>query len=184
MLHAAFGPFCMNRASVFEWHKRFKEGRESVRDDVRCGRRKEVNTPELIGQRVRIRLRVRVYVEVLRGFRKRFLRKRPAPFKSGQFHFQQDNAPVHNSILFTDYLTKMSIKTVPHPPCSRDLAPGDFCLFPKLRCCRYETIEAMKEVVTKDIDTFTREDFHGAFQNVLERYNKFIAARGDYLEGD
>ena len=43
----------MNRASVFEWHKRFKEGGESVRDD---GRRKEVNTPELIGQRVRVRV--------------------------------------------------------------------------------------------------------------------------------
>ena len=40
--------FCMNRASVFEWHKRFKEGRESVRDDDRCGRSKEVNTPELL----------------------------------------------------------------------------------------------------------------------------------------
>ena len=46
----------MNRASVFEWHKRFKEGRESVRDDERCGRSKEVNTPELIGQRVRVRV--------------------------------------------------------------------------------------------------------------------------------
>ena len=44
----------MNRASVFEWHKRFKEGRESVRDDERCGRSKEVNTPELIGQTVRV----------------------------------------------------------------------------------------------------------------------------------
>ena len=40
----------MNRASVFEWHKRFKESKESVRDDERCGRGKEVNTPELIGQ--------------------------------------------------------------------------------------------------------------------------------------
>ena len=56
------------------------------------------------------------YVEVLREFRKRFLGKRPALFKSGQWHFQQDNAPVHNSILFTDYLTKMGINTVPHPP--------------------------------------------------------------------
>ena len=45
----------MNRASVFERHKRFKEGRESVRDDERCGRGKDVNTPELIGQRVRVR---------------------------------------------------------------------------------------------------------------------------------
>ena len=56
MLHTAFRPSCMNRASVFEWHKRFKEGRESVRDDERCGRSKEVNRPELIGQRVRVRV--------------------------------------------------------------------------------------------------------------------------------
>ena len=58
MLQTAFGASCMNRASVFEWHKRFKEAKESVRDDERCGRSKEVNTPELIGQRVRVRLRV------------------------------------------------------------------------------------------------------------------------------
>ena len=58
MLQTAFRPSCMNRASVFEWHKRFKEGRKSVRDDERCGRGKEVNTPELIGQRVRVRIRV------------------------------------------------------------------------------------------------------------------------------
>ena len=56
MLQTAFGPSCMNRVSVFKWHKRFKEGRESVRDDERCGRSKEVNRPELIGQRVRVRV--------------------------------------------------------------------------------------------------------------------------------
>ena len=58
MLQTAFRPSCMNRASVFEWYKRFKGGRESVRDDERCGRSKEVSTPELIGQRVRFRVRV------------------------------------------------------------------------------------------------------------------------------
>ena len=56
MLQTDFGASWMNRASVFEWHKRFKEGRESVRDDERCGRSKEVNTSELIGQRVRVRV--------------------------------------------------------------------------------------------------------------------------------
>ena len=40
----------MNRASVFEWHKRFKEGRESVRDDERCGSSKEVRTSVLMSQ--------------------------------------------------------------------------------------------------------------------------------------
>ena len=58
MLQTAFGASCMNRASVFEWHKRFKDGKESVRDDERCGRSQEVNTPELIGQRVMLRVRV------------------------------------------------------------------------------------------------------------------------------
>ena len=57
MLQTAFRPSYMNRASVFEWHKRFKKGRESVRDDERCGR-KEVNRPELIGQRVRVKVTV------------------------------------------------------------------------------------------------------------------------------
>ena len=58
MLQTAFPPSCMNRASVFEWHKKFKEGRESVRGDERCGRSKEVNTPVLIGQRVKVGVRV------------------------------------------------------------------------------------------------------------------------------
>ena len=82
----------------------------------------------------------------------------------------------------------MGIKTVRHPPYSRDLAPCDFCLFPKLkeklRSCRYETIEEMKVAMTKVIDTLTQEDFHGAFQKLLYRSNKCIAARGDYFEGD
>ena len=56
MLQTAFRASCMNRVSVFERHKRFKEGREFVRDDERYGRSKEVNRPELIGQRVRVRV--------------------------------------------------------------------------------------------------------------------------------
>ena len=124
------------------------------------------------------------YVEVLREFRKRFRWKKPALFKSGQWHFHQDHTPVHNSILVTDYLTKMGIKTVPQPSYCSDFGPCDFWLFPKLRGCRYKTIEEMKEAVTKVIDTLTEEDFDGAFQKLLERYNKFIAAGGDYLEGD
>ena len=93
------------------------------------------------------------YVDVLRAFRKRFRR----------------NAPVLNPILVTDYLAKMGIKAVPHPPC-------DFCLFPTLKGCRYETIEEMKEAVTKVIDMLTQEDFHRALSKLLERYNKCIAA--------
>ena len=90
-------------------------------------------------------------VEVLREFRKRFRRKRPALFKSGLWHFHQDNALVHNSILVTDYLTKMGMKTVPLPPYSPDFALCDFCLFFKL-------------LNRGDERGCDQEDFHGAFQ--------------------
>ena len=82
----------------------------------------------------------------------------------------------------------MGIKTVPRPPYSPDLAPCDFWLFLKLkenlRDSRFETIEEMKEAVTSVVDTFTLEDFQEAFQKLVERYNKCIAARGEYFEGD
>ena len=80
--------------------------------------------------------------------------------------------------------TKMDIKTVYHPAYSPDLAPYDFCLFPKLRGYRYETTEEMKEAVTKVIDSLTQEDFIRVLSKLLERYNKCLAAGGDYFEGD
>ena len=82
----------------------------------------------------------------------------------------------------------MGTKTVPYPPYSPDVGPCEFWLFPKpkenFKGCRYETIEEMKESVTKVIETLTQEDFHGSLKKLLERYNKGIAAGGDYFEGD
>ena len=63
----------------------------------------------------------------------------------------------------------MGIKTVPHRLYCKDLTSCNFWLFPKLRGCHYETIEEMKEAVTKFIDTLTQEDFHGTFPKLLER---------------
>ena len=80
-------------------------------------------------------------------------------------------------------MTKMGITIVPHSPYCPDLAPCDFLLFPKLRGCRYERIEEMKEAVTKVIDTLTQENFDGAFHKLLKWYNKCTAG-GGYFEGD
>ena len=124
-------------------------------------------------------------VEVLREFRKRFRRKRPALFKSGRVS-GISSSTMHQSTTpsLLDYLTKMGIRTVPRSPYCPDLGPCGFWLFLKLRGCCFETNEEMKEAVTKVIDTLTQEDFHGAFQKLLERYNKCFAAGGDYFEGD
>ena len=78
----------------------------------------------------------------------------------------------------------MGIKTVPQPLYSPDPAPCDFWLLPKLRGCRFETIEELKEAVTMVIDTLRQEELHGAFQKLLERYNNCTATGRDYLEGD
>ena len=179
MVQTAFRPSCMNRASVFEWHKRFKEARESVRDE-RCRRSKEVNRLELIGQRLRVRL---LWWD-FRGVQEEIPLEEASTLEIGSVAFPPGQTPVHNSVLVTDYLTKMGIKTVPQPLYSPDLAPSDFGLFPKLRGCRYETIEEMKEAVTKVIDTLPQEVFDEAFRKLLEQYNKCIAAGGDYFEGD
>ena len=118
-----------------------------------------------------------------KGVQKEIPSEEASTLRTSQWHFHQHNTPVHYSILVTDYLTKMGIKIVPQPPYSPDLAPCDFWLFPKLRGCRYETIEKMKEAVTKVIDTLTQEDFHGAFQKLLEQYNKCIAAEAIISKG-
>ena len=67
----------------------------------------------------------------------------------------------------------MEIKTVSQPANSPGVTPWDCWLFPKLLGWRYKKIEEMKEAVM-----LTQEDFHGAFQKLLERYNKCIAAKG------
>ena len=73
----------------------------------------------------------------------------------------------YNSILVTDYLSKMGIKKIPHRAYSPDLVPCDFWLFPELRGCRYETIEEMKEAVTKVIDILTQEDLQEGLPEVV-----------------
>ena len=77
----------------------------------------------------------------------------------------------------------MGIKRVSQPSYSQDFAPCDFWLFPSSDAV-VETIEEMKEAVSKVTDTLTQEDFHSAFQKLLERQNKCIASGGDYFEGD
>ena len=72
----------------------------------------------------------------------------------------------------------MDIKIFPHPPYSPDRAPCDFWLFTKVRGCRYETIEEMKEAVTKVIDALTQEDFYGAFHKLLERRGLEFPSKG------
>ena len=104
-------------------------------------------------------------------------------FKSGQRHFhlgQYTSPQLHPCHRLFDQDRNQDSSS---PSYSLDLAPCDFCLFSKLRGCRYESIQEIKGVVTKFIDMLTQEGFHGTFQKLLERY-KCIAVGGDYFEWD
>jgi hypothetical protein len=46
MLTKTYGADAMKKSSVFEWHKRFKEGQEDVKDDERTGHPKTHETDE------------------------------------------------------------------------------------------------------------------------------------------
>ena len=180
MLQTAFWPSCMNRASVFEWHKRFKEGRESVRDDERCGRSKEVNRPELIGQRVRIRARVTMWR--FKGSSGRDSAGR-SQYSSNRVcgistrTMRQFTTPSLLQIIWPRWASRQFLTL----PIFKTLLPVTFGY--SLSSVAVVIIKEMKEAVTKVIDTLTQENFHGALQKLLERYNKCIAAGGDYFEG-
>ena len=175
MLQTAFEPSCMNRASVFEWHKKFKDGRESVRNDERCGKSTEVNTQELVGQRVGLGL---LYWD-FKGVQEKIPSEEASTLQIGSVAFppgQCTSPQIHLCHRLFDQ------NSVPQPPYSPDFAPFEIWLFLKLRGSRYETIDEIKKAVTKVIDTLTQEDFHGAFQKLLEQYNK--CNKGDSFEGD
>ena len=170
VLQTAFRPSCMN----LDWYKRFKEGRESVRDDERCERSKESIHQSWLAKGLGFGLISCGF----KGVQEEVRSEEASTLQIGSVHFHQDNTPVHNSILITDYLSKMEIKAVLQPPYCRDFTPCDLCLFPRLSGCRYERVEEMKEAVAKVIDMLTQEDFHGALQKLLERYNKKITSKG------
>ena len=178
MRQTAFWPSCMNRESVFEWHKRLKGSRESVRDDEMCGRSKEVNSW------LAKRLGLALLCWGFKGVQEEIPSEEASTLQIGSVAFpsgQYTNLQLHPCHRLFDHL---GIKTVPHSPYSPDLTPCDFWLFPHLRGCHYETIEEIKEAVTKVTSTLTQEEFPGAFQKLLERYNSWIAVGGDYFEGD
>ena len=159
----------MNRALDFELHKRFKEGRESGRDDERCGRNKDVNRPELIGQRVRVTMlrfkRSSGRDSVGRGHHSA---NRVSSISTRTMH--QSTTPSLSQAIWPRWASRQFLSL----PILQTLLPVTF---------GYETIEEMIEAMTKVIDTLTQEDFHRAFQKLLERYNKCIAAEGDYFRG-
>ena len=179
MLQTTFGASCMNQASVFEWHKRRKaESLWGMMWGV-GGVSKSIDQSWL-AKRLGLGLLCwgfKGVQEEIRSEEASTLQIGSVAFPTGQYTSPQLH-PCHRLFYQGGH---QDSSPASHSP---DFAPCDFCLFPKLRVCRYETTDEMKEAVTKVIVTVTQEDFYRASQKLLEVYNKFIVAGGDYFEGD
>ena len=128
------------------------------------------------------------YQEVLARLRDAVLRKRPELWENQTWMLHHDNAPTDASLLIRSYLAKHQTSVVLLPPYSPDLAPADFFLFPKLKTTlkgrRFQTIEEIQENAIRELRAVTESAFQEAFQQWKKRWERCIASRGDYFEGD
>jgi len=115
-------------------------------------------------------------------------RKRPELWENETLMLHHDNAPAHASLLIRSYLAKHQTPVVPHPPSSPDLASADFFLFPKLKTTlkgrRFQAIEEIQENAKREQSAITESAFQEEFQQWKKRWERCIARRGDYFEGD
>jgi len=128
-----------------------------------------------------------LYQVVLVHLRDAVCRKRPEIWENQIWMLHHDNAPAHASLI-RSYLAKHQASIVPHPPYSLDLAPADFFLFPKLKTTLkghcFQTIEEIQENVIRELRAITESAFQEAFLQWKKRWERCIASRGDYFEGD
>ena len=156
-----FRPSCMNQASVVEWHKRFKEGSVSVRDDERCARSKKSIHQSWLAKGLGL------LCWGFKGVQEEIPWEEASTLQIGSVAFPPGQCTSPQLHPCHRLFNQDGHQAICHPPYSPDLASCDFLLFPKLRGCRYGTIEKMKEAVMKVIDMLTQKDFHGAFQKLL-----------------
>ena len=97
-----------------------------------------------------------------------------------------DNAPTHSAIIVSELLAKMDVATLSKSPYSPDLAPADFFLFPRikrtLKGTRHGTLEAVKAASTTSLKEIPVDDFQGAFNDWVKRWQRCIEAGGEYFE--
>jgi len=129
-----------------------------------------------------------LYQEVLTRLRNAVRRKRLELWENQTWMLHHDNAAAHASLLIRSYLAKHQTSVVPHPPYSPELAPSDFFLFPKLKTtlkgCRFQTIQEIQENAMTVMHIITEGALQEAFQQWKKRWERCIARRGDYFEGD
>ncbi|EGI67907.1 FLJ37770-like protein [Acromyrmex echinatior] len=191
-MQQVYGSQCLGRTAVFEWHKRFLEGREILEDDKKSGRPILVRTSEMI-EKVRdfvandrnaslkmmeegLNIRETIRTILHEDFGKTKVRAKFVPHKK--------RSKISENQLFQRHRNRVSVLN--HPPYSPDLAPCDFSLFPKLKLKLkgrfFDDIPTIQSVSTQALEVIPQTELEHAFESLLNRCNKCIEARGEYFE--
>ena len=117
------------------------------------------------------------YKDVLERLRKRVQRVRTDIADDWVLH--HNNAPAQTALSIREFLAKKDIPVLPHPPYSPDLAPCDFCLFPKLKLKghHFGTIENIQKTVTDELHTLTENDFRYCYDQWKKRWNHCVTSQ-------
>ena len=178
----------MGRTQVFDWFRRFKEGRTSTESNPRSGRLffdsegivHHEYAPD--GQTINKEF----YLEVLRHLRESVRRKRLEKWRDGDWILHHNSAPAHTSHFVQEFLAKYGIAQLQQPPYSPDLAPCDFSLFPRLKKVlkghQFKATEDIKRNSTKTLLDIPKEEFAKCFQQWQQRWTKCVAAEGNCVE--
>ena len=207
-----YGPSCMSRANFYKWVQAFKDGRESITDDLRSGRPVDVSTPEavqavedLIKSDRRVTLdEIATKLDISHGTVYAIVREklhfskvscRWVPKMLTDDHkmqrlmasiLLQDNARPHTAARTLAKIEDLGWKLLTHPPYSPDLAPSDFHLFGPLKesmkGIHFQTDEEVKAAVSNWLRTQSTEFYAKGIDNLISRWNKCVAKEGDYVE--
>jgi len=127
------------------------------------------------------------YIEVLMKLHERVRRKRPALWRNGRI-LHQDNAPAHTALSVKQFLSNKNITVFEHPPYSPDLAPCNFCLFPKIKSvlkgAHFVSVENVKAKTAEILNNLTENDLQNCFEHWQHHMQLFVNSEGNCFEGD
>ncbi|KAG5307706.1 GVQW3 protein, partial [Acromyrmex insinuator] len=186
-----YGSQCLDRTAVFEWHKRFLEGRETLEDDKKSGRPILVRTPEMI-EKVRDfvandrNASLKMMDEALNISRETIRTILHEDLGKTKVCFTHIKKRSKTSLIVRQCLARNRVSVLNYPPYSLDLTPCDFSLFPKLKLKLkgpfFDDIPTIQSVSTQALEAISQTELEHAFESLLNRCNKCIEAREEYFE--
>lgn len=158
MLQRAFGDGRTKCLHIYEWYRRFKNGRISVEDHPRAGR---VHSTQFFYYRGVVSyenvshgttVNPVFYREVLQRLQETARKKRPDLWREKSWLYHHDNALPHRALFIQEFLSRNSMPVVSQPPSSSYLSPADvfFHHFPRLkRALKARCFDSRQDVIAK-----------------------------------